>query len=200
MNPLLSVSIPLILASASPRRRTLLNQLQVPFSVQVSPADETVEEHLPPDETARQLAHRKATPVADAYPSALVVAADTIVVHEDTILGKPNSPDEAIQMLERLAGTTHSVYTGLALHHAESSRERETGRETRVQLSTLSRNEIEAYVDTGSPMDKAGGYGIQDHTAPLFIEDLNGDYYNVMGLPLHTLYETLQAEFSDLLA
>jgi len=129
-----------------------------------------------------------------------VLAADTIVIHDGTILEKPNSTDEAAAMLQRLSGTTHSVYTGLALHHAASDRAVTTGDATTVSFSALQAEEINAYVASGSPMDKAGGYGIQDHTAPFFVERLDGDYYNVVGLPLHRLYRTLQNQFDDLLA
>jgi septum formation protein len=103
-------------------------------------------------------------------------------------------------MLHRLSGTTHSVYTGIALHHAASDRAVKAGEETEVSFAPLRSEEITAYVDTGSPMDKAGGYGIQDHTAPFFVERLQGDYYNVVGLPLRRLYSTLQKQFGDLLA
>jgi septum formation protein len=199
MNALLSVRPPLILASQSPRRRALLEQMNLSFRVQVSPADETLEERHSPPEQARRLAARKATPVAEASPSALVLAADTIVVHEDTILEKPADAAAATRMLRRLSGTTHTVYTGLALHHAATQRAVSAGVGTRVSFAPLDPAEIEAYVATGSPMDKAGAYGIQDHTAPLFIDRIDGDYYNVVGLPLRRLYRLLVEHFDDLL-
>lgn len=199
MDALLSVSVPLLLASESPRRRALLEQMGVSFRVQVSPADEVLDEPRSPEETARVLANRKATPVAKEHPSALVLAADTVVAHDGDVLGKPDTPREARAMLRRLSGTTHAVYTGLALHHHASDRAVVTGARTRVTFGTLDDAEIRAYVDTKSPMDKAGGYGIQDHTGPLFVDHLDGDYYNVVGLPLRRLYLTLRADFSDLL-
>jgi len=200
MSSLLSLRVPFILASQSPRRRALLEQTNASFSVEVSPADETLADPLPPPETARTLADQKASPVAEAHPDALILAADTIVIHEGTILEKPGSADEAAAMLQRLSGTTHSVYTGMALHHAASDRAVTTGEATPVSFAPLRTEEINAYVASGSPMDKAGGYGIQDHTAPFFVERLDGDYYNVVGLPLHRLYKTLQNQFDDLLA
>ena len=200
MSSLLSLRVPFILASQSPRRRALLEQTNATFSVEVSPADETLADPLPPPETARALADKKAAPVAQAHPEALVLAADTIVIHDGTILEKPESADEAAAMLQRLSGTTHSVYTGMALHHATSDRTVTTGETTEVSFADLQSEEINAYVASGSPMDKAGGYGIQDHTAPFFVERLHGDYYNVVGLPLHRLYTTLQNQFDDLLA
>lgn len=199
MNRLVTLSVPLFLASQSPRRRALLEQIGVAFSVQASPADETTDDSLPPKEHARALATRKARPVAQAHPSALVLAADTIVIHEDDVLEKPSSRSHAHSMLRRLSDTKHTVYTGMALHHVESDRTMATGRATEVTFAALSDDEIQAYVDTKSPMDKAGAYGIQDHMGALFVENLAGDYYNVVGLPLRRLYSTLKKEFPDLL-
>ena len=198
MNALLNVTVPFILASQSPRRRALLEQIGASFRVQVSPADEQIEESLSPEETARRLADRKAQPVSRDHPSALVLAADTIVAHRGDLLEKPDTPQHARDMLRRLSNSTHTVYTGLALHHADTDRAVVTGQATDVTFGALDKAEIEAYVATKSPMDKAGGYGIQDHTAPLFIDHLEGDYYNVVGLPLRRLYLTVRKEFSDL--
>lgn len=200
MNPVLRLRPPLILASQSPRRRALLERINVSFQVQVSPADETMTEPAPPRETAQTLALRKARPVAAEAPSSLVLAADTLVAHGDAILGKPETSDHARRMLRRLSDTTHEVYTGVALCQEEHEREVSTVTVTRVTFATLSDDEIDSYVATGAPMDKAGSYGIQDHTGPLFVESIEGDYYNVVGLPLRTLYRTLQEEFSSLLA
>ena len=200
MTSLLSLRIPFILASQSPRRRALLEQAAATFRVEVSPADETLPEAVPPPETARALADKKAVPVARTHPDALVLAADTIVIHDGTILEKPDSTEEARRMLHRLSGTTHSVYTGMALHHTTSDRAVTTGEETKVSFAALRPEEIDAYVASGSPMDKAGGYGIQDHTGPFFVERLDGDYYNVVGLPLRRLYTTLRERFDDLLS
>lgn len=199
MNQLLSLNTPFILASQSPRRRALLEQIGLEFTVHPSPADEVLEDDPPPAETAWRLAERKATPVANTHPTSLVLAADTIVAHQQTILEKPSSPEHAVEMLHRLSDSTHSVYTGMALHHAETSRTVHTSVETEVSFAPLTPNEIEAYVATESPLDKAGGYGIQDHTGPLFVEHLNGDYYNVVGLPLHNFYRILLKQFGDLL-
>ena len=199
MTALTSLSAPLILASQSPRRRALLEQVNANFQVQVSPADEELAASRPPYETARALADRKATPVAEQHPSALVLAADTIVVHEGDILEKPGSPTEARHMLRRLSNDVHAVYTGIALHHRASDRTVTTGRETQVHFARLTDDEIASYVATQSPMDKAGAYGIQDHTGPFFVQRLDGDYYTVVGLPLRQLYEALRTHFSDLL-
>lgn len=200
MNDLLSLSAPFVLASQSPRRRALLEQIGLDFRVEVSPAEETTEEPMPAKETARTLAAKKARPVAAQHPSALVLAADTVVIHEGDLLEKPSSPAHARRMLRRLSETTHTVYTGMALHHAESDRRVSVGHATSVTFAALTDAEIRTYVATESPMDKAGGYGIQDHTGPLFVDHLEGDYYNVVGLPLRRLYRTLQKHFSDLMA
>lgn len=199
MNALVSLSVPFILASESPRRRALLEQMGLAFHVQSSPADEDVTGAHPPDERAQRLAHRKATPVAEAHPSALTLAADTIVGHDGEVLEKPQTAREANAMLRRLSGSTHTVYTGFALHHPETDRAVVAGDATEVTFGELSDREIQAYVETESPLDKAGAYGIQDHTGPLFVDHLEGDYYTVVGLPLRQLYLRLRDDFHDLL-
>lgn len=199
MNLLSRITTPLILASQSPRRKALLEQVRANFSVHVSPADETINEGLSPQKTARVLAKRKAEPVAESHRDALVLAADTVVIHDRDILGKPDSAEGAFQMLRRLNDDTHTVYTGVALHHSASDRQITTGKSTTVQFASLTEKEIRDYVETTSPMDKAGSYGIQDHTGPLFVKHLEGDYYNVVGLPLRRMYEVLREEYSDLL-
>jgi septum formation protein len=199
MNELLSLSAPFVLASQSPRRRALLKQIGLDFTVQVSPVEETTDEPMPPKEMARALATKKARPVAARHPSSVVLSADTVVIHEGVLLEKPSSPAHARRMLRRLSDTTHTVYTGMALHHTASDRRVATGQATTVTFGVLTDAEIRAYVATKSPMDKAGGYGIQDHTGPLFVDHLEGDYYNVVGLPLRHLYQTLQEHFSDVL-
>lgn len=200
MNPLLRLSPSLLLASQSPRRRALLDRADIPFRAEVSPVDETLSEPLAPSRAVQTLARRKAQPVAADHPSALVLTADTVVAHDGEILNKPDGPDHARRMLHRLSDTTHTVYTGVALAHASTDREITTVEDTDVALGPLSDDEVEAYVASGSPMDKAGGYGIQDHTAPFFVERIEGDYYNVVGLPLRRLYKTLRQHFEDLLS
>lgn len=200
MNPLLRLSTSFILASQSPRRQALLDRIEVPYRVQVSPADEVLDEPAPPATAVQRLARRKVRPVATEHPSALVLAADTVVAHDGKILNKPETPAHAETMLRRLSGTSHTVYTGIALAHAASDRETMAVEGTDVVLAPLSDAEIRAYVESGSPMDKAGGYGIQDHTAPFFVERIEGDYYNVVGLPLQRLYQTLRREFDNLLS
>ena len=199
MNPLLKLSTSLILASQSPRRRTLLDRIGIPFRVQVSPADEDLAEPGSPATVVQTLARRKARPVAAQHPSALVLAADTVVAHDGEILNKPQSAAHAEAMLRRLSDAAHTVYTGIALARTATDRETTAVEATDVVLGPLSDAEICAYVASGSPMDKAGGYGIQDHTAPFFVERIEGVYYNVVGLPLRCLYRTLRRDFGDLL-
>lgn len=190
---------PFILASASPRRKKLLEQIGLSFEVHASDADESFDVNDSPENIVKQLAARKSKPVATLYPDSLILSADTIVVLEDAILGKPESETEAIRMLGRLSNNQHEVYTGIALSHPQSKRFFTDFAVTKVTFAPLTEVEITSYVATGSPMDKAGAYGIQDDRGALFISEIQGDYYNVVGLPLHTFYTSLKTNFDDLL-
>lgn len=192
------LSAPLVLASASPRRRHLLEQLGLTFTIHPNPDEEVIPPGLPPSEIVERLAREKAEPIARLHPEALTLGADTIVVLDGEVLGKPASPAEARSMLRRLSGRTHTVYTGIALFHPTSGRSASAHESTNVTFAPLSDEEIAAYVAGGSPLDKAGGYGIQDDTGALFIPRIEGDYFTVMGLPLHRLYRLLRDEFTDL--
>lgn len=191
----MDLSLPLILASQSPRRRRLLERLGLSFAVQVSPAEEIIPENASPSAVVEHLAREKAEAVAMQHPEALTLAADTIVVFDDEILGKPETTDAARHMLRRLSGTTHTVLTGLALFHPAGDQTIVAHESTAVTFGRLSDDEIEAYVATESPMDKAGSYGIQDDTGALFVERIEGDYYNVVGLPLRRFYVLLRTHF-----
>ncbi len=196
---MLDLRVPLVLASQSPRRRQLLERLGVPFSVHPSDTEEIVPPGTPPAEAVRRLAREKAEAVAPAFPTSLTLGADTIVVLDGDVLGKPTDDDHAAEMLGRLSGRSHTVFTGIALVHPSQGRSVSAYEATEVTFAPLSTDEIDAYVRTGSPRDKAGGYGIQDDAGALFVEGVRGDYYNVVGLPLHRLYQTLRAHFPDLL-
>ncbi|NBC16953.1 MAG: septum formation protein Maf [Bacteroidetes bacterium] len=198
--PRLLSDTPFILASQSPRRRRLLERLGLTFEVIVSPAEEVVHEPLAPGDLVQRLATKKATPIAQDHPDALTLAADTIVVHDGDILEKPSDDAHARAMLERLSDATHTVFTGIALHHPATDRRATAVEATQVTFAPLSAAEIDAYVASGSPLDKAGGYGIQDDFGALFVAHIDGDYYNVVGLPLHRLYQTLRHSFADLMA
>ncbi|OUN05450.1 septum formation inhibitor Maf [Flavonifractor sp. An92] len=173
----------IILASQSPRRRELLERMGLTGFQVISPdVDENLGEELPPAELVSRLSRRKAQAVAaKAGQDALVIAADTVVALEGTILGKPADELAAFRMLSALSGARHQVYTGVTvLRGEEAYTEYEV---TDVTFRELSEGEIEDYIRTGEPMDKAGAYGIQGYGA-LFIEGIQGDYYNVMGLPV----------------
>lgn len=193
---MLRLRAPLVLASASPRRRELLSRLGLRFEVAPSDADETWPSGRPPGPAVEELAARKAEAVAVAHPGALVLGADTVVVLDGEVLGKPPTPEAARRALRRLSGREHTVYTGIALVHG--GRTVTAHEATAVRFGPLAEGEIAAYVATGSPMDKAGAYGIQDDAGSLFVEGVTGDYFNVVGLPLHRLYRTLKAEYADL--
>ena len=170
----------LILASQSPRRQQLLELFGLPFVVRVADIDETMDPSQPPCEEVARVSRRKALAVSRQEDD-IVIAADTIVVCEDKVLGKPRTPEEAEQMLALLSGRDHQVMTGLTvLRGAQIQSVTEI---TDIHFRPLSKKEIAAYVATGEPMDKAGAYGIQGGAA-LFAEKMVGDYYNVMGLPV----------------
>ena len=170
----------LILASASPRRRELLGLFHVPFEIRVADIDATMDpEKAPFDEVAR-VSRLKAQAVPREGED-VVIAADTIVVCEGKVLGKPHSAEEAVSMLRLLSGRDHQVMTGMTVICGD--RERTCTEVTDLHFRELSDKEIRAYVATGEPMDKAGAYGIQGGAA-LFCTHMVGDYYNVMGLPV----------------
>ena len=172
----------IILASQSPRRRELLERMGI-FAFEVIPArgEEVVHPGLAPARLVEELSRQKCDEVAAAHPEALVIAADTVVSIDGRILGKPRSPAAAAEMLCVLSGREHIVYSGLTVRcGGQAFTEHEA---TSVRFRTLSAGEIERYVGTGEPMDKAGAYGIQGYGAML-VEGISGDYYNVMGLPV----------------
>lgn len=193
-------SCPFVLASASPRRRTLLARLGVPCTIDPAHVDETLDPLARPENEAARLAMDKAAWVAARHPRSLVLGADTVVVVDDSVLGKPESAEEAHAMLRTLSGRTHLVHTGIALVHPPSGRSVRETETTRVTFAPISDAERTAYVQTGSPLDKAGAYGIQDDEGAWFISGIEGDFYNVVGLPLHRLYRVVQRDFRDLLA
>jgi len=180
--------IQLILASASPRRKELLSLFGIPFTIRVADIDETMDPAGNAFDEVGRVSRAKAMAVPREDQD-LIIAADTIVVCEGRILGKPHSREEAVEMLSLLSGRDHQVMTGCTVLLGEKC---ETFTEvTDLHFRRLSQKEIETYVATGEPMDKAGSYGIQGGAA-LFCQKMVGDYYNVMGLPVCRLYETLR--------
>ena len=177
----------LILASASPRRKELLGLFHIPFSIRVADIDETMDPNAAPFDEVARVSRLKALAVP-REENDVVIAADTIVVCGGRVLGKPHSEEEAVSMLRLLSGRDHQVMTGVTVVTGETC---ETFTEvTDIHFRELSEREIRAYVATGEPMDKAGAYGIQGGAA-LFCSRMVGDYYNVMGLPVCRLGETL---------
>ena len=179
----------LILASQSPRRRELLGLFHIPFTVRVADIDEAMDPSKLPEEEVARVSRLKALAVPREAED-VVIAADTIVVLDGTVLGKPRHEADAVRMLTDLSGRDHQVMTGVTvlrgdrvLTHTEI---------THIHFRPLSQKEITAYVATGEPMDKAGAYGIQGGAA-LFAEKMHGDYYNVMGLPVCRLWQMLRS-------
>lgn len=186
----------IILASQSPRRRELLTQIGLKFEVIPSTVEEVITS-TNSVEVVQELAQQKARDVANVAAketpkeSLLVIGADTIVVYEGKILGKPEDKEDAVRMLAMLQGKEHSVYTGVALLTGEQ--EIIFAEETRVQMCPMTLEEIAWYVNTGEPMDKAGAYGIQGLCAR-FVRQIQGDYNNVVGLPVGRIYQELKKE------
>lgn len=171
----------LILASSSPRRKELLENLHISFEVSSSDVDESFDPALTPGEIVMELSNRKAKVVSELNPDSFVIGADTVVVLEGTVLGKPKDRSEAYLMLKNLSGTTHSVFTGVSIIGPE--KEKNFYVKTDVVFWELADEEINAYIDTGEPFDKAGAYGIQGFGSVL-VKEINGDYFSVVGLPV----------------
>lgn len=183
---------PLILASASPRRRELLRQIGIPFTVEVA----AVQENEAPDHDPRELvlenAALKADAISQGHPHAWVLGADTTVCVDETVLNKPADLAEAKAMLRRLSGRTHTVFTGLALRHRSQGVRLDRGVESRVVFRTLTEEVIETYLSRVHPLDKAGGYAIQEH-GDLIVERYEGSLSNIIGLPLDETKQILTA-------
>lgn len=181
----------LILASGSPRRAEMMGRITREYEIVVPDIDESMADGETPEEMAERLAVEKAGEVVKKTGGRLpVLAADTIVVHE-RVLGKPVDTDDACRMLSELADDSHFVITGVAVINPLDSRSVSFVEKTEVFFGPMSTDEIEAYVKTGEPMDKAGAYGIQGE-AGRFITGIKGCFYNVMGFPLHRIYESLR--------
>ena len=188
----------IILASASPRRKEILSLLNITFEIKVSDADETIDENLPAYFTAETLSLKKATAIAkELNEPAIVIAADTIVVKDEMILTKPTSENDAFAMLKTLSNAWHSVITGVTVMNSHTCESKSFYVETKVHFIEMTDEEICSYIKTGEPMDKAGAYGIQG-IGGAFIDKIEGDYFNVVGLPLCRLRQVLKKDFSVL--
>lgn len=180
----------IILASRSPRRRELLDSIGIDFEVRTSDIPEVRAEGELVAEYVERLSAEKAAAVARHEVEAWVIAADTVVFLDGQVLEKPRDRQEAIEMLEKLAGTTHTVYSGVALTNRMQGLQMVESVSTDVVIMPLDRSFVEWYVDTGEPMDKAGAYAVQGLGA-LFVESVTGSYTNVVGLPLPTLFRMM---------
>ena len=181
----------IILASASPRRKEILEITGLKFSVCVSDYEEDLSLKLPPRDLARFLSRKKAETIAHKYKNAIIIAADTVIVFKNRILGKPHRDKEAGKMLTMLNGKAHAVITGFTILDTGSGKKLSRSVETKVYFKRLSMEEIRAYVRSKEPLDKAGAYAIQGLGA-VFIERIEGDFFNVVGLPLCALTESLK--------
>lgn len=171
----------LILASASPRRQELLRLITNDFTVFPAAVDESLPPALSVDNAAQYLARKKAAAVSSAFPDDIVLGSDTTVIIDHTILGKPGTPERAEEMMRRLSGKTHTVITGVALAKGKEMLSFQTS--TDVTFYPLTEKQIQDYIATNEPMDKAGGYGIQGYGAFL-VQKICGDFYSVVGLPI----------------
>lgn len=187
------VFLKFILASGSLRRQELLSRLLSDYAIVVSDFDEdSIPYEGDPEEYVMTLALQKARTVQAQFPdNPVVLGSDTVVCQDGEILGKPRNREDAYRMLQNLSGKSHQVYSGIALLLDSQKGEELTCTKTSVKFSELSHEEIEAYLDAQEWQDKAGAYGIQGYAAR-FVEEIHGDYYNVMGLPLSTLYQLLK--------
>ena len=179
----------IILASASPRRKELLKFITEDFTVKVSDADETTDPALTPEETVISLACIKGETVASVCPGDTVISADTVVVLDGRILGKPENPEDAFSMLSSLSGRSHEVFTGVCI--ISGDKKISFAERTEVVFYELTRDEILSYIATGEPSDKAGAYGIQGKGSVL-VKEIHGDYHNVVGLPVARLNRILK--------
>jgi septum formation protein len=183
--------IKIILASGSPRRKQILEQVGLNFTVEVSDYEEKPIPGISPFEFVEKLSLEKAKAVAKNHKDAIIIGADTTVVIDNQILGKPKTKEEAKEMLRKLSGNTHLVFTGFTVIDIRNNKIITKHVITKIKFKNLSDEEIAGYVETGEPMDKAGAYGVQDRGA-LFVEHIEGDYSNITGLPIVNIFEILK--------
>ncbi|WP_232695610.1 Maf family protein [Brevibacillus daliensis] len=181
---------PIVLASSSPRRQELLKNLGLPFTIQVSDIDETVSPDLKPEEIVQTLSFQKAEVITRNLSFGLVIGSDTIVVLDGQVLGKPTDEQDAYRMLRALSGRMHQVFTGIAIIDVASGKAEVSYSSTYVTMEAMTDETIYSYIASGEPMDKAGSYAIQGLGATL-VQKIEGDYFTVVGLPLHLLAHML---------
>jgi len=181
----------IILASASPRRKEILTTTGLGFTVCKSSYEEDLSISKEPRSLARFLSRKKAEDVVKKHSDAVIIAADTFIVYKNKLLGKPSGPDDARRMLKTLSGKAHSVITGFTVIDSRSNKKVSRSIETKVYFKKITQAEISAYVRSGEPLDKAGAYAIQG-LGSVFIEKIEGDFFNVVGLPVCALAESLK--------
>lgn len=184
----------IVLASGSPRRKELLGKIGLNFIVDPSDFEEVLDQTINPLELVKKLSYGKAADVAKRHPDSIVIGADSVVAINNITLGKPHTEAKAIEMLSKLSGTIHSAISGFTIIDTKTGKTISEAVETKIFFRNLTSGEIENYVATGEPLDKAGAYAIQGKGA-LLVDKIEGDFYNIVGLPLSKLAETLKKEF-----
>lgn len=184
----------IILASASPRRKEILQNINVKFDIVKSEIEEIMLENELPSQVVMRLAFEKCIDVASRYKDSLVIGADTVVVLNEKILGKPKDIIDAKQMIEQLSGKTHQVITGISLIHLNSNKKIIDYVISNVKFKNLSQDDITNYINTKESLDKAGAYGIQGYGS-LLVEKIQGDYFNIVGIPVSKLNDLAKAHF-----
>lgn len=185
----------IILASSSPRRKEILENANVKFDIIKSEIDEVILDNELPSQVVMRLAFEKCIDIATKHRESLVIGADTVVVLDDIILGKPKDIDEAIAMITQLSGKTHQVITGISLINLSANKKIIDYVVSNVKFKDLSAEDIKDYIQTNESLDKAGAYGIQGYGA-LLVEEIQGDYFNIVGLPISRLSDLLKQHFS----
>jgi nucleoside triphosphate pyrophosphatase len=183
--------IQIYLASSSPRRKRLLQQLNIPFTTISVDINEKIKKNELPYKAVKRLSVEKMEKAKKKIKKGIIITADTVVVLDNQIIGKPRDKKDAARILKMLSGRTHKVYTGFSISNSVSGKMITDYEKTFVKFRVLNKKEISDYILTGSPMDKAGAYGIQDDFGAVFVEKIKGCYYNVMGLPLTKVYKSL---------
>lgn len=184
-------NLPIYLASKSPRRRKLLRQINLDFKSFTVDVNEKFKKDEKPVTSVKRLSLEKMDKARQIVKHGIIITADTIVVLKRQIIGKPKDKKEAKRILKKLSGKVHTVYTGFSIYNSESKMLLTDYEKTFVEFRNLTAKEIDSYIKSGSPMDKAGAYGIQDDFGAVFIKKIIGCYYNVVGLPLTKVYQTL---------
>ena len=185
----------MILASSSPRRKEILENANVKFDIIKSEIDEVILDNELPSQVVMRLAFEKCIDIAVKHRESLVIGADTVVVLDDIILGKPKDIDEAIAMITQLSGKTHQVITGISLINLSANKKIIDYVVSNVKFKDLSAKDIKDYIQTNESLDKAGAYGIQGYGA-LLVEEIQGDHFNIVGLPISRLSDLLKQHFS----